>query len=386
MKKLGLCVRYDCNNYGSMLQIFATQKAIKKMGWNYELIRYDKRTMTFLIKNITRLFNPYFMNGKLEELKKKRKLKHNEAVQKDNKIRLDYIEKYRETYLGPYSEVYRGYSALTEGAKKYDAVMVGSDQLWTPAGIKSKYYNLLFVPDDIKKISFATSFGVVKIPKSQAEMTKLYLNRIQFISVRETSGAEIVRELTGREAVVAVDPTLLFSGKEWLEFFEYKRIVDEPYIFAYFLGDSREHRDAVEKFANHCGLKIVTCPHMDQFVEYDLKFGDNQLFNVGPVDFLNLIRGAEYIFTDSFHGSIFSILNHKKFITFNRYNDELLKSKNSRIDSLFQLLHLEDRHCVATDMKIINVMEEKIDYTSVENRLTALRKVTFEFLKEALEA
>ena len=72
MKKLGLCVRYDCNNYGSMLQILATQKVIEKYGWDYEIIRYDKKTIGFVIKNVTRLFNPYFMRGKIMDCSKKR--------------------------------------------------------------------------------------------------------------------------------------------------------------------------------------------------------------------------------------------------------------------------------------------------------------------------
>lgn len=384
MKKLGLCVRYDCNNYGSMLQIFATQQAINKFGWRYELVRYDKKTIGFLLKNVTRLFNPYFMNGKIEDLKKIRNLEKHLEIKKKNNERLKCIENYRKTHIGPYSKVYKGYKSLQEGAKNYDAVMVGSDQLWTPAGIQSKFYNLLFVPEDVRKIAFATSFGVVEIPKNQVEMTKEYLRRIQFLSVRENSGAAIVKKLTGRDIVVAADPTLLFSGKEWLSFFEYKRMVEKPYIFAYFLGDTKEHRAAVTTLAKEFGLEVVTCPHMDQFVEQDLNFGDEQLFDVGPIEFLNLIRGATYVCTDSFHGSIFSILNHKKFVTFNRYNDELLKSKNSRINSLFEILGLENRHYILGCTNIVDMMKTEIDYKEVDIRLESLRKKTFEFLETSL--
>lgn len=384
MKKLGLCVRYDCNNYGSMLQIFATQKIINKFGWEYEIIRYDKKNVGFLLKNITRLFNPYFMNGKIENLKKRNMLKKHPEIKQKNDERLRCIENYRERYIGPYSKVYKGYKSLQKGAKNYDAVMVGSDQLWTPAGIQSKFYNLLFVPDDIRKIAFSTSFGVVEIPRNQVKMTTEYLRRIQFLSVRETSGAVIVKDLTKRETVVAADPTLLFSGKEWLSFFKYKEMIAKPYIFAYFLGNTKEHRTAVITLAKEFGLEVVTCPHMDQFVEQDLFFGDKQLFDIGPVEFLNLIRGAAYVCTDSFHGSIFSILNHKKFVTFNRYSDELLKSKNSRIDSLFEILGLENRHYTTSKTNIVDLMNLEIDYEEVEIRLEKLRKKTFKFLELSL--
>ena len=160
MKKLGLCVRYDCNNYGSMLQILATQKVLKDAGWDYEIIRYDKKTISFMLMNVTRIFNPYFMNGKLEAINKKRKLNKHPEIKKKNQERIELIEKYRKQYIGPYSPVYKGFSNLVTGIHNYDAVMVGSDQLWTPAVIKSKFYNLLFVPEHIRKISLATSFGV----------------------------------------------------------------------------------------------------------------------------------------------------------------------------------------------------------------------------------
>ena len=383
MNIAGLCVRYDCNNFGSMLQIFATQKAIKDVGWDYKIIRYDKRTILFYLTNITRLFNPYFMLSKLESFEKKRKLKHYPDVEKGNQIRNECIADYRKKYIGPYSAVYRGYKNLVNGTEKYDAMIVGSDQLWTPAGIKSKFYNLLFVPDNINKVSFATSFGVSKTPASQRRMTARYLKRIDHISVREIRGAEIVKELTGREVTVALDPTLLFTEKDWGRDFPVKRILDEPYILAYFLGGNEAHRDAVEQLKNATGLKIVTIPFMDMFAERDLSFGDIRLFEVGPVEFLNLIRGANYICTDSFHGSVFSILHHKQFITFNRTRNEDKQTRNSRIDSLFGLLSLENRRYENTN-DIRNAIDEPIDYQRVDEKLEALRQETLSFLNSAL--
>ena len=383
MKKAGVCVRYDCDNFGSMLQIFAMQNAIRNCGWDYELIRYDKRTPLFYILNTTRIFNPYFMKGKLDAFQKARKLKSRPQIQAGNKTRNRYIADYRNEYIGPYSPVYKGYHNLVKGAENYDAVIVGSDQLWTPAGIKSKFYNLLFVPKHIRKISFSTSFGVGEIPRPQRKMTKQYLERIDYISVREIRGAEIVKGLTGRNATVALDPTLLYSGEEWKAYFPEKRMCKTPYIFAYFLGNNEKHREEVEELKQKTGLMIVTVPFMDIFVERDLTFGDQRLFNVGPVEFLNLIRGAEYICTDSFHGSVFSILNHKKFITFNRTANNSKQTRNSRIDSLFHLLGLEKRR-YREGMNLFSSINEEIDYSAVDQKLAELRKKTFNFLDEAL--
>lgn len=384
MKKLGLCVRYDCDNYGSMLQIFATQKAIINAGWKYEHIRYDKKTFIFLLKNLTRIFNPYFMRGKIKGIQKANCLKKYPEIQQNNAKRQEMIKMFRKKYITPYSPIYRGFHNLVKGAGVYDAIMVGSDQLWTPAGIKSKFYNLLFVPDDIPKIAFATSFGVSEIPNSQTNETARYLRRINSISVREKQGAEIVRKLTGREAAVVLDPTLLYTGEEWEQFFPPGREVEEKYIFAFFLGANAEHRKAVNRLAEKTGLKIVTCPFMDEFVEIDMLFGDIRKYDVGPVEFLNLIRGAEYICTDSFHGSVFSILNYKQFLTFNRFDDNEKQSRNSRIDSLFSLLGLENRRYTKSVDICISINAE-INYRAVDNKLEELRKKTVLFLENALK-
>ena len=383
MKKLGLCVRYDCDNYGSMLQIFATQEAIKKMGWSYEIILYDKRTFAFYIKNITRIFNPYFISDKAMIIKKKMRISKYKDIEKRNELRREKIKSYREHYIGPYSQIYKGYEMLKRGTCKYDAVMVGSDQLWTPAGIRSKFYNLLFVPEQIKKISFSTSFGVDSIPKIQRRLTRKYLERIDFLSVRELSGKKIIKELTKRDAAVTLDPTLLFNKYDWEAFFQTKKLISEPYIFAYFLGTNPLHRDAVEKLGREKKIKIVTCPHMDDFVDRDRTFGDIQLFDIDPIDFLNLIRGAEFICTDSFHGTVFSIIHNKKFLTFNRYADGDKNSKNSRIDSLCSLLEIESRR-FRNIQNISHDIEQDIDYQTVDSKLGILREQTLSFLMKAL--
>lgn len=385
--KVALCVRYDCNNYGSMLQIFATQQSLKAIGYEIELLRYDKNILTpsFAIKNLPRLLNTDFVRGKIARINKKIKKRRHQEVFSGDSLRRSRFAEFREKYIGPYSPVYKGYDAICVAANMYDAVMVGSDQLWAPAGLESNYYNLLFVPDNIKKISYATSFGVSTIPRSQIKKTAAYLNRIDFLSVREISGAKIVKELTGRDVVVAADPTLMLTREEWCELFPPKELYTEKYIFAYFLGDNQEHRNLVNELKKLTGYKIICCPHLDSFREADCGFGDVQRYDTDPEDFLNLIRGAEYICTDSFHGSIFSILNHKHFVTFNRFKSNDRLSKNSRIDSLFEKLGLEDRRNRATTAKdLLDQLNASINYTEVESRLEEVRKETEEFLRNAL--
>ena len=194
----------------------------------------------------------------------------------------------------------------------------------------------------------------------------------------------MIKELTGREVPTVVDPTILFTGEEWKEIITEKKVVEnEKYIFCYFLGNNPEQRLEVEKLKKATGYKIVFIPHLDEFIESDIKFGDKQLYNVGPEEFVNLIRNAEYVCTDSFHGSVFSILNHKKFVTFNRFKTTDRNSRNSRIDSLLQQTNLSERRY---DGNLVEQIVKDIDYDKVESRLTKMREKSEDYLEMALKS
>lgn len=385
MNRLGLCVNYNCNNYGSMLQIFATQKIIENYKWNYKIIQYNKRTWSFCLKNIFRIFNINFMHDKIMRMEREIKFLRYPNIRNGDIKRKERFREFRKKYLGPYSSIKKGYGQLRRAAENYQAVMVGSDQLWLPAGLGSKFYTLQFVPDHIRKISFATSFGINAIPGYQIKRTREYLKRIEHISVREVCGRKIIKELTGRESTIALDPTLMFSGYEWDQWFPWNKVINQPYIFAYLLGNNAENRAVIKKFARQNDLIMVTCPHLDQFVHKDLSFGEKQLFDISPIDFLNLIRNAEYICTDSFHGTVFSILYHKRFVSFSRFASNEKLSTNNRIESLLNLLGLCDRIYHNNVMDFKEWAEKHIDYDNVEKKLNILRKETSEFLDHALE-
>lgn len=382
MKKVGLCVRYDCNNYGSMLQILATIRAIEQHDVNVEVIRYDKRTLSFMLSNILRVFNPYFMKSKIDTVIKKIIMLRYPEIKESRSKRISCFKDFRTNNLGPYSEVFRGYDNLKKAAYGYDCIIAGSDQLWTPAGLNTSFYNLIFVPDSITKISFATSFGVSSIPWWQQRKTGYYLNRIDYLSVREKRGAEMIKEIAGRESVVLLDPTMMFDSSGWDELVERKPVIHEgKYIFAFFLGEERKHRVIVNELKKESGLSIVTCPYMEGYNKADDAFGDIRIYDAGPKEFLNLIRYAELICTDSFHGTVFSILNHKLFLTFDRFNNQSFLSRNSRIDTLLSMLDLEDRRYTGNGVAVWN---KCINYDDVDRVLDEKRKEANDFLNEAL--
>ena len=384
MKKIGLAVCYDTKNYGSQLQVLATLKKIEELGFETEIIRYKKKiSPTFIVQTLPRLFNIPFIQAKINSKKKRNRIDKHDQLRDDVKKRNDRFNKFVTDYFTNLSEQYNGWESLVRKSNQnYDTFLCGSDQLWLPHNLGSHFYTLEFANDDKKKVAYAPSFGVSEIPNNLKKGYKKFLNRFQFLSTREIAGQEIIKELTGKNAKVVCDPTLLFNSEQWMKILPEEKVISEKYIFCYFLGDNNEHRNQAEILSQKTGYKIVTIPFLDNFVERDLTFGDYKMFDIDTKDFVNLIRNAEYVLTDSFHGSIFSILNHKKFITFNRYTSGK-GSRNSRIDSLCHLLNLNDRRF---EKNILDNIFNDIDYDNVEIKLNELRNASISYLIDSLGA
>lgn len=382
---IGVCIKYFHTNYGGMLQAYATVALLEKLGIDYELIQYQKKlTVSEKIKSVPRLLNGVLLNDKYEAMVKKIGAKMHPSFEEKNTERIGAFREFDHAHFTKLSPVFVGYEALCQGARRYSAVLTGSDQLWSPAGLPTNYYNLMFVPDDIRKISLASSFGVSQIPWYQRERTKEYLNRIPFISMRENRGAEIVEELTGRSVPVLIDPVFSFDKDGWNNLIPEKPVEWDDYIFCYFLGENREHRAAARKLAEETGRKIVTLRHLDRYVSADEAFGDAAPYDVGPDRFLNILRNASAVCTDSFHGTVFSIIYEKQFIVFNRYSADARYSKNSRIDSLCANLGLNDRRYAGVD-DIRQKMESSIQYDRIREKLMAGRNEIRGYLEAALK-
>mgnify|MGYP000937098762 CR=1 FL=1 len=381
--KIGLCICYNIKNYGSVLQALATKKIIEHLGYNYEIINYKKkRDVVFYIKKLPTLFSPYFYYS----LRRRKSIKHqcntNPSYKKQINMRNAAFDLFVDEHFKERSPIYYGYKSLCEGSKNYDAIIVGSDQLWIPSGFSTNFYNLMFVDDNVLKISYATSFGVSKIPLLLQRKARLFVRRFDSISVRELKAKKIINNLDDSIKVeVTADPTLLFNEEQWKDIIPQRKIIDGDYIFCYFLGTNINNREAANTLKKYTSMKIVAIKHEDEYFPYDENFGDITPDIVTPEDFVNLIRNAKYVLTDSYHGSIFSILHHKQFITFYRFSNNDKNSRNSRIDSLFEILKLRDR---VYDNDIIKEINKTIDYSSVDKRIQDFRETSVDFIEKAL--
>ena len=381
---IGLCLKYEQINYGSKLQALATLRVMEELGQECKVIHYGKAGLWFKIKSLPRIFDATFRQDKLEDWSRSHAYKKHPEVAPLLVQRRKLFKEYDAKYFDKYEIFGAYYSDIQKMASKFDAVVTCSDQLWSPAGLGTNFYNLMFVPDEVMKISFASSFGVSQIPWYQKRATAKYLQRINYVSCRENRGAEIVKELTGRDVPVLMDPVFAFDKEQWGKLVPEEKVYNEPYIFCYFLGSNIAYREAVKKFAEEKEMKIVFLKFLDQYVEYDENFGDITPFDVDPNKFLNILRGAEYVFTDSFHGCAFSILMGKQFVIFNRYASTSGASKNSRIDTVCGNLGLNDRRVMA-DSNLVAVMDEDIDWKNVEEKTLVYRDRMWEYLRQALE-
>lgn len=384
-KKIGCVIAYHegQNNYGTSLQGLATIKKIESLGYPCEMIRYKKhRSVWEKIKLTSILFYSGDYSDHLRMLRKKyTKLTHKKYS--DNlKIRTAAVDAFKKSYLKPYFKEYDGYEALSCGSKNYAEVMVGSDQVWSLLSLYGNFYNLMFVDSSIPTFSYASSFGVSTIPKFQIQRTKVFLDKLNKVGVREVSGKEIVDSISRNKAKVVADPTLLLTKTEWTEIIKQSHaIVDEPYIFCYFLGKNEANREAARQLAKSTGLKIVAIRHMDEYIASDDFFGDYAPYDVDPLDFVKYISNATYVCTDSFHGTVFSIIFERKFLTFYRYALSQKGSRNSRIDSLLGILDIKDRVFNGN----IEYITENIDYMSVGQKLAEFRDDSINYLQDCLK-
>lgn len=384
-KKIGLAVCYKVENYGSALQALATQEMVKSLGFDCECVDYIKtKSLATVISYLHTIFIPYVIGMKISNLKKKllEKIEQKkfgaDFEKRSEKFRI-FIQKYFIT-----SKLIVGYQNLRKCAYDYKALVVGSDQIWHPLNLGSHFYTLEWGREKQPRIAYAPSFGVSKIPAIQVNRTKKYLNAFTSISCREQKGVDIVKSLTNRDAKLVLDPTLLFTAEEWNCLLDSpQRLVKVKYIFCYFLGNNPYQRDFVKKLKSLTELPIVFLPHIDEIISTDRDFGDIRLYDIGPAEFFSLIRDAEYVCTDSFHGSVFSILNQKKFVTFNRFNKSKA-STNSRIDSLFSLLNLNS-HRAKDDFYVNSLINDQTDFKNVLSLLAAYREKSTNYLKDALQ-
>ena len=382
--KVALAINYDYHDYGGMLQAYATQRFLEKQGIDSDAINFDN-----VKGDISRRKWKYFLSNMMDIsiVKEKSRLIEKKIRQKTNarlKAQMAERDNAFDKFCTSHFKVSRPFASWEDMAKasqmEYDAVIVGSDQLWLPSNVMADYYTLNWVPEKVKKIAYATSFGIGNIPQKYKEMYRQYLTRIEYLSARETSGQEIISELTDRSVPLVNDPALLLDARGWDEVIKDKPIINDKYIFCYFMGDNPEQREFVKRLAKEKGLKIVALLHLDQFIETDEHYADYTPWDISPADFVNLVKYAEYVCTDSFHGTVFSIIYSRNFFTFKRFNKKASLSTNTRITSLLTRVGLMYRLVENVEERPDNIN----DWRKIQECVSDFRNASGSWLIESI--
>lgn len=390
-KKIGIAAVTYKDNFGSALQTYATQYVLEKMGYDARIFDINAVHRGIKLKKLIyyagRLFDPVeakYLMANLKSRSRKQASVSSDQFAQDMKTRHLMYEEFNKKW-NKMLPLRKGWKGLREQAGEMDAVVVGSDQLWRPSNIVGCYYTLEFVPDGVKKISFSTSFGVPELPKRLHRHAKRFLSRMDAISVREDSGADIVKYECGRNAQVVCDPTMMLTADEWMHIQQTEPIAKGKYILMYLMGDNPEQREFVRRLSKATGCRIIGLLHGATYISYDEDVADEKPYNVGPSEFINLIRHAKYVCTDSFHCCVFSILNSTKFFAFRRWPDGSKFSANDRLYTLLKFTGLE-RRLLMGDEDVNKCIAGTIAFDDVLALVAKRREESREYLVNALNS
>lgn len=388
--KIGiLTLFYNNNNYGAMLQAYALQRVLTKKNVDNEVINFDYSNKTYsmkkdFLKSIEGVFPKllFLANRMMNVFERVLLYGHNKKINKKIAVRAKAFENFRLNYINQSKYTYDK-NNIEESNSIYTGFICGSDQVWKPGiGQLTKEFWLNFVDKGKKKIAYAPSLGNSYLNAKQRTDATNLLSSFDAISVREKDGQNVLEGISSQKVHLVLDPTLLLSVDEWDSFCG-DRLIKEPYVFAYILGENITQRKAIKTFADSKGLQVVFYPFIHgDFRFCDVNMGDIRIFDAMPQDFVNHIKNAEYVLTDSFHGCVFSIIYHKKFTVFLREDSTTINSINSRIYSLLDLL------CVDTSVIKINCETNltilDINYLPMEKALEKYRDYSISYLCKAL--
>lgn len=370
MTKIGIITILKVNNYGAELQAYATQAALTKMGYNAEIIDYlfYKNSMA----KHTRGSRPEFRHSV-----KKRfaewlyPLIHKPSANKARTKRFESFHK-DNTRLSP---TYCCAEELYDAKMSYDVYMVGSDQVWNPGSYTSlRPYFLDFAPKDKPRVAYASSFGVSELPKDTHNFYKTYLDNFNAIGVRERTAVEMVKNISGKDAEWVLDPTLLLTAEEWSALAKPIEGIPDSYVLVYELTPCKAINQMAERIASQNGWRIVRLSKSDK----DVVENQTCITDAGPAEFLYLFKNAEFVITNSFHGTAFSINFGRQFLTIVPSR----KSNNSRQKDLLTLMNLTER--MLSDSDILTDNLQPINYQSVHTLLGNQRNKSIIFLKNAI--
>ena len=371
--KVLLTTVFSGYNYGSSLQALAGKSILKELGYDCQLVAMKslvKGRDIRLKKLLTILVRSLMLRGKNGS--KSLSIYQNSYNKTMIGDSASLFIRFSDEYLQPN---YLSWDGMKKAAKEAVACFAGSDQIWNSSTMYvDPMYYLRFAPAE-KRVALAPSFGRDFVADYNKEKIGKWISEFAYLSVREDSGVKLIKEMTGREAIQLVDPTLMVDGETW------KNILgiddkESNYILAYFLDKPSElARKAITELRAALKYEVIAIPY--QFD--DMSYCD-KMVSSGTIEFLDLINNAKCVLTDSFHGTAFSINLHTPFYVFSRAYGTA-HSQNSRVESILKKVKMQARF----EPKDVLVQYDQIDFAYSESVLIEERKNAREYISNALK-
>lgn len=359
--RIGLITLYR-DNFGSILQAYASYSYIKNLGLRCDILQYKyKASLVEKLKKIPKVlymsirYKQYFkdkINAKRLYTKEQNLLSEGTRFLMDQFVNTTFSIHYSES--------------LEELNQNYDLFVTGSDQIWN--GYDAFKY--LTFADRNKRIALAPSFGTSSIKDYLKNDIRKALIGFDWISVREETGAQIVKELTGKDAIRLPDPTLILDKKEWKQF-AIGGMKKSNYILIHFLN--KPNQCAIKTINSYIQINNVEAICICNKYEELSLIQNCKFMDINPKDYVSLINYADFVFTDSFHSTLFSLNLETQFLTFER---QYLhgNSQSSRIIDLLKRVGMEDRYVVDNKVPYFEKMNSwDSDIVFAEER-TKIRK------------
>lgn len=362
--KIDVITMHAVKNYGSVLQTYATQNVLNKMGYDVEIINYIRP------KNLNSNLLKTWTKGDKGIKKVVKTIILKPTISRWINIFGSYLNKNinctRNCYINEHQLIAKPINA--------DIFCTGSDQVWNSGwndGVEKAFY-LSFVPDNVPKVSLAASIGKTELSEEEIKEVYPLLKRYNYILMREKSGLEIIRNMGIYESDFCLDPTLLLTKNEWLNHAMTKKIKDK-YVLIYQLNHDEKFDKYAIEFAKRKGLKLYrVCTRYDQ-----IRLSGRPIVLPQVQEFISLINNAEYVLTNSFHATAFCINFNKEFVAI--YPNEY----SSRINDILNLFSLQDRHL--TDYSDYNIADKRIDFKRVNKSLEKNRNNSLRLIKNMLD-
>ena len=365
MKRILTITCHNVYNYGATLQQYALLHYLKDLGFDAQTINYKPPYLSnhFKLTAVPARFNKNIvlktaylaikLPGRLSDLKRKKN-----------------FDLFEEKHLDILPQLYKNNEELKKDIPIADIYICGSDQIWNSffENGKDPAFYLDFVPKEKLKIAYAASFAIDRIAEDLKPFVKAQVEKLDYVSVRESSAIHILEDLGIQNVTQVLDPVFLISAQQWAD--KFVSPIPEKYIFVYDCDSNPQIKQIAQAAASKHNWKIYT-------VDKNIDYADKNFFHEDPAQFLSLIYHAQFVLTNSFHALSFSLIFNKHLFVFNR-----TEAINTRMRDLMELAGISDLLLKYNEIK--DVEEVEIDFEMVNKKINQEIINAKEFLNRAL--